>query len=299
MVDQTGTVAVVTGANSGIGELAAMELARRGAHVVMGCRTASKGEAAMDRIRASVGPEAKLELGSLDLADLDSVRSFCNALQHERIDLLINNAGVMALPLSRTAQGFEMQFGTNHLGHFALTGLLFDRLEAAASPRIVNVSSQAHRLGKMRWHDLQWTSGYQRWLAYGQSKLANLLFTFEADRRLRARDARMASVACHPGYSNTHLQLAGAEMEGSAVKKLGMSLANAVLAQPPEMGVLPTLYAATHPDVASGDYIGPSGIGELRGTPRPVGSNARSRDPEAGRRLWEVSEELTGVSFLS
>ncbi len=299
MDDQTGRVAIVTGANSGIGEIAARELARNGAHVVMACRTASKGEAAMARIREAVGPDAKLELGSLDLADLDSVSSFCEALPHERIDLLVNNAGVMALPLTRTKQGFEMQLGTNHLGHFALTGRLFERIEAADAPRIVTVSSQAHRMGKMRWDDLQWEKSYQKWLAYGQSKLANLLFAFEADRRLQARGSEVASVACHPGYSNTHLQTAGAEMEGSALKKWGMSLANTVLAQSPEMGALPTLYAATHPDVVSGDYIGPRGLGEWTGYPTKVGSNRRSRDEESGRRLWEASQQLTGVSFLS
>ena len=297
--DMDGKVIVVTGANSGLGYESALALARKSARVLMACRNQDKGQLAADEIRKQV-PDAKIELRSLDLADLASIRSFAEGVlsDFDRLDGLLNNAGVMALPYRKTADGFEMQFGTNHLGHFALTGRLFPRIEAAEAPRIVNVASQAHRLGKMRWDDLQWTSGYQKWLAYGQSKLSNLLFTFEADKRLRDRGSQVKSVACHPGYASTHLQMAGAEMEGSGLKRWGMAMANSLFAQSPDMGALPTLYAATHPDVESGDYIGPSSIGEWMGPPRKVGSNARSRDEASWRRLWEESQILTGVSFL-
>ncbi|MEZ4319682.1 MAG: oxidoreductase [Myxococcota bacterium] len=293
--DQSGRTAVVTGANSGIGYCAALELARSRAHVVLATRSPERGSEALQSIRAAV-PHASVELASLDLADLDSVRSFVEALQHERIDLLVNNAGVMALPYRKTVQGFEMQLGTNHLGHFALTGLLLGRL--APDARIVNVASHAHRIGVMRWSDLQSERFYQRWLAYGQSKLANLLFTFEAARRLARAGSGVLSVACHPGFSSTHLLLKGAEMDGNPLKRWLWSVPNRLVAQSSEMGALPTLYAATHPEIVSGDYTGPRGPFEIWGHPRKVGSNRASRDEAAGQQLWEVSEALTGVRWL-
>jgi NAD(P)-dependent dehydrogenase (short-subunit alcohol dehydrogenase family) len=297
MADLTGMIAVVTGANSGIGLCAARELAGKGAHVVFAVRSPEKGQEAIDGVRA-VYPRASIELGRLDLADLDSVRTFADGLSHPRVDLLVNNAGVMALPYRTTPQGHEMQFGTNHLGHFALTGRLLARLAAAPKARIVNVSSRAHEMGRIRFEDPSCTKGgYQRWLAYGQSKLANLLFTYEAARRLARTHAHIASIGCHPGYSSTHLQERGAQMDGSALKGWFMATGNALMAQTAEMGALPTLYAATHPEVVSGDYIGPDGPFEMWGHPRKTTSNTRSRNETDAGQLWALSEQLTGVSW--
>jgi hypothetical protein len=213
------------------------------------------------------------------------------------LHVLCNNAGVMAIPHRKTADGFEMQLGTNHLGHFALTGLLLDRLLATPGARVVSVSSNAHKFGAMRWDDLQWERRYRKWFAYSQSKLANLLFAFELQRRLAAQGAGLISVGCHPGYAATNLQAAGPRMQGSSLGEGIMELANRLFAQSAAMGALPTLYAATAPDVKGGDYIGPDGLGEQWGYPKKVPSNARSRDADAQRRLWEISEQLTGVRY--
>jgi NAD(P)-dependent dehydrogenase (short-subunit alcohol dehydrogenase family) len=210
------------------------------------------------------------------------------------LDVLVNNAGVMALPYRTTAQGHEMQFGTNHLGHFALTGRLFPRLVDTPGARVVNVASLAHQLGAIRFHDLDWKKRFFRWPAYGQSKLANLLFTYELARRSPGPFA----LACHPGYASTHLQMKGAAMDGSPVKEWVMRTANQLFAQDAAAGALPTLRAATDPEGSSGDYFGPSGWFELAGAPVRVKSNARSRDEGVARRLWEASVELTGVEFL-
>jgi NAD(P)-dependent dehydrogenase (short-subunit alcohol dehydrogenase family) len=228
------------------------------------------------------------------------VRRFAEAFSaaHPRLDVLCNNAGVMALPYRRTTDGFEMQFGTNHLGHFAVTGLLLERLRATPGARVVNVSSGAHRAGSIRFDDLQWEHGYKKWLAYGQSKLANLLFTFELQRRLEAAKAQMISVACHPGYAATNLQSAGPRMQGSSFLESVMELGNRLFSQNAAMGALPTLYACTAPQVRGGDYIGPDSIGELWGHPKVVGSSAASRDQQTASRLWDVSQELTGVKYL-
>jgi NAD(P)-dependent dehydrogenase (short-subunit alcohol dehydrogenase family) len=227
------------------------------------------------------------------------VRSFADAYRkaHSELHVLCNNAGVMALPYRRTADGFEMQFGTNHLGHFALTGLLLEPLLATRGARVVNVSSTAHRIGKMRFDDLHGERSYRRWPAYGQSKLANLLFTYELQRRLERNGAPVSSVACHPGYASTNLQLAGPRMEGSSWMESLSSLSNRIFSQSAAMGALPTLYAAAADDMRSGDYIGPGGFAETWGHPKKVRSSARSHDREAATRLWEVSEELTGVRF--
>jgi NAD(P)-dependent dehydrogenase (short-subunit alcohol dehydrogenase family) len=293
--DQTGRLAVVTGANSGLGLVTARELARAGAEVIIACRDTGKGERALATIRAAV-PGAHAEVQQLDLADLSSVKAFAARLgeTHERIDLLINNAGVMALPRRTTVDGFESQLATNHLGHFALTGLLLGPLLAAPHPRVVTLSSMVHRIGRINFADLQGERRYHRWIAYGQSKLANLLFAFELQRRAGAAGTNLQSLAAHPGYAATNLQSAGPEV---AAERWGMALANRVIAQSADMGALPTLYAATVPDLPGGTFVGPGGPGEMRGAPRPVTAKARAYDTEAARRLWDVSEELTGVRY--
>ena len=293
--EQTGRVAVVTGANSGLGVITARELARAGAKVVIACRDTAKGETAAAEIRAQV-PGADLDVRALDLADLASVRGFVARLVGERdqVDLLINNAGVMAPPRRTTVDGFESQFGTNHLGHFALTGLMLPSLLAAPAPRVVTLSSGAHRIGKMNFDDLQGERSYNNWRAYGQSKLANLLFCFELDRRARAAGTKLISLAAHPGYAATNLQFAG---PAAFYEKAIMTVTNRVLAQSAEMGALPTLYAATVPDLPGGAFIGPDGFMEQRGHPHIVTATGRAYDEADWRRLWEISEELTGVSY--
>jgi len=296
--DLSGKTIIVTGGNSGIGFEAAAVLAHKNARVVLACRDRGKAEEAARRIRAGHA-EATTEVLQLDLASLASVRAFVDAYRsrHAHLDVLCNNAGVMALPYRKTADGFEMQFGTNHLGHFALTGLLLDRLLASNGARVVNVSSGAHRIGSIRFDDPHWERGYRKWGAYGQSKLANLLFTYELQRKLEAARAPVIAVACHPGYAATNLQFAGPRMEGASVMEFLSGLGNRLFAQSAAMGALPTVYAATAADVRGGDYIGPNGFGELKGTPTKVQSNARSRDPEAARKLWTLSEQLTGVHY--
>jgi NAD(P)-dependent dehydrogenase (short-subunit alcohol dehydrogenase family) len=294
MPDQSGRRAVITGANSGLGLVSARALAKAGAEVVIACRNLEKGEAAAASIRREVAA-ARVSVRELDLADLASVRGFASGILAEgaALDLLVNNAGVMAPPRRETVDGFESQFGTNHLGHFALTGLLLGPLLAAPEPRVVTVSSGAHRLGRMRWDDLQRKRGYNNWLAYGQSKLSNLLFCFELQKRATAASADLTSVAAHPGYARTNLQFAGP----SAWEGLIMRATNVVFAQSAEMGALPTLYAATVPDLPGGSFVGPDGLAEQRGYPRIVTAAERAYDEEAWRRLWEVSEELTGVRY--
>jgi NAD(P)-dependent dehydrogenase (short-subunit alcohol dehydrogenase family) len=295
MPDQSGRVAVVTGANSGLGAITARELALRGATVVIACRDKSKGQRAAEDIRRA-SPGAALQVRRLDLADLASVREFVAGIsdEHPQVDLLVNNAGVMAPPRRETADGFESQLGTNHLGHFALTGLLLDRLHAASEPRVVTLSSGAHRIGWMRWDDLQMERRYNNWLAYGQSKLANLLFTFELQRRATAAGSGLKALAAHPGYAATNLQFAG---PAGFAERTVMRVTNRVVAQSAEMGALPTLYAASQPDVPGGSFIGPDGFMEQRGYPHVVSAAGRAYDEGAWRRLWEVSEELTGVTF--
>jgi NAD(P)-dependent dehydrogenase (short-subunit alcohol dehydrogenase family) len=279
--DMAGRTVVVTGANSGIGRAAAGRLAAAGAHVVLAVRTVEKGRIAAAAMSGST------EVRELDLANLASVRAFADAYDGP-VDILINNAGVMALPLTRTADGFEMQFGTNHLGHFALTNLLLPRV----TERVVTVASAAHRVGRIDLDDLNWERRrYDRWRAYGQSKLANLLFTFELARRLAEAGSDVRATAAHPGWAATHLQ----ERSGNALLNGAMALANRVFAQDEEGGALPTLYAATT-DVPSGSYAGPSGLQEMRGAPQLVGSTSAARDPEMAAALWTASEALTGVT---
>jgi NAD(P)-dependent dehydrogenase (short-subunit alcohol dehydrogenase family) len=296
--DLHGTTMLVTGANSGLGFETALALAGKGAHVILACRDVGKGGEAEARIRAA-HPGASTTVMALDLASLADVRRFAAAVRGAtpRLDVLINNAGVMALPERRTQDGFEMQLGTNHLGHFALTGLLLDRLLAASRARVVTVSSGFHRLAQIRFDDPQWERGYAKWPAYGQSKVANLLFTYELQRRLAARSSGVISVAAHPGYASTNLQFAGPRMEGSSLAERLSAIGNRLFAQSAAAGALPQLHAATAPGVQGGDYFGPSSMGELWGAPRKVTSNAHSRDAAVAARLWELSERLTGVRY--
>ena len=280
--DMTGRTVIITGANSGIGRAAAHALAAAGARVVLAVRNKAKGDAAA----AEMPGETEVRL--LDLANLASVREFAGAWEGD-IDILINNAGVMIPPLSRTADGFEMQFGTNHLGHFALTNLLLEHV----TNRVVTVSSTAHRPGRIDFDDLNWErKRYRAWRAYSQSKLANLLFTSELQRRLEAAGSSVTAVAAHPGYAATNLQ------SGSAHKSFDqlMAIGNRLLAQDDKGGALPTLYAAVA-DVPGNSYAGPDGLFEQRGAPKLVGRSAAAQDADVARRLWEVSEQLTGVSF--
>jgi NAD(P)-dependent dehydrogenase (short-subunit alcohol dehydrogenase family) len=292
--DLAGRTFVVTGANSGLGLEAARLLAANGAHVVMTARSRIKGEAAAARIGQDV-PGASLELRSLDLADLDSVRAFARGLHDDGVgvDVLINNAGVMMTPQGRTKQGHELQFGTNHLGHFALTGLLLDLLAAGRDPRVVTVSSTLHKQGSIDFDDLMRTKRYTPNAAYAQSKLANLLFGLELQRRLSAAGSPVRSLMAHPGYSNTNLQFAGPTGWRKAVMRIG----NPLFAQKAAIGVLPELRAAVAPDVAGGQYYGSAGLFEMRGYPEVVQPSKRAQDPELAARLWEESEKLTGVVF--
>jgi NAD(P)-dependent dehydrogenase (short-subunit alcohol dehydrogenase family) len=298
MPDLAGRTIVVTGANSGIGYEAALGFARAHATVVLACRRLESANAAAEQIR-SAAPGGEVAVMELDLASLNSVRAFADAFKgsHRSLEVLVNNAGVMALPYRKTAEGFEMQFGTNHLGHFALTGLLLDELLAADSARVVTVASTAHRLGKIRFDDLNWERGYRKWYAYGQSKLANLLFMFELDRKARRAGARLASVACHPGYAATNLQAAGPRMAGASLMEWGTGWANRIVAQSAAMGALPTMYAAAAPDVKGGEYFGPGGFQEMWGSPVRVGCSAAARDEAVATRLWSVSEEMTQVRY--
>jgi len=296
--DLTGKVAVITGANSGLGLETTRGLARTGATIVMACRTEAKAHAARDAVLADV-PKAVLEFMPLDLASLASIRSFAEAFasKYDQLDLLCNNAGVMALPRSLTADGFEMQIGTNHLGHFALTGLLLDRLKAAEGARIVNVASLAHAYGKIDFDDLMGERSYSKWLRYCQSKLANLLFTFECHRRLTAANVAITCAASHPGYSATNLQTVGARIQGSKIKEKFMAMANSLLAQSAAKGALPSLYALTASDLQGGSYIGPDGLFEMHGNPKVVRAKRHARDADVAARLWDVSIELTGIDF--
>lgn len=298
MPDQSGKVVIVTGANSGLGYESSLALGRKGAKVIMACRNTSKGEAARDALLEEA-PEADLELMTLDLSSLDSVQAFAEAYQanHEQLDLLINNAGVMAPPYQTTADGFEMQIGTNHLGHFALTGRLLDLLLKTSGSRVVNVTSAAQYFGNINFKDLQSEKSYSRYKAYGQSKLANVLFTLELQRRLEAAGQETISVMAHPGYSNTNLQGTAAEGSQSPVEGFFYSKLGSGVAQPSAQGALPQLYAATMPTVKGGDHYGPDGFMELRGYPKRLPPAKSGRNPETAERLWIVSEQLTGVTY--
>ncbi len=287
--DQKGRVAVVTGSSSGIGYETARVLAEKNATVIIAVRNLKKGAVAADRIR-SRHPDADVKVMELDLADLESIRSFAAEFKrnYSRVDLLINNAGVMMPPFTKTADGFELQFGTNHMGHFALTGLLMDLITATHDSRIINVSSGAHNYGNLDFEDLNWEKRpYKKARAYGDSKIANLYFTYELQRRLHDAGSNTVVAASHPGWTATELQ-----------RHTGLfRFLNHFFSQDITTGALPTLYAAVGPDVKGGDYYGPEGWKEMRGYPKKVESNELSHDEENARRLWEISEASTGVKF--
>ena len=287
--DQTGRVAVITGSNTGLGYETAAALAAKGARVVMAVRNLDKGKDAAALIHKR-SPNADVALQELDLTSLDSIHAAAEQLRatHDHIDLLINNAGVMWTPKSNTSDGFELQFGTNHLGHFAFTGLLLDRLLPVAGSRVVTVSSIGHRIrADIHFDDLQWERSYNRVAAYGQAKLSNLLFTYELQRRLASHGTTIAAAA-HPGGSST-------ELARDLPRALGRTFD--LVSQDAAMGALPQLRAATDPAVTGGQYYGPDGFGGMRGYPKVVGSSKKSHDAERQRRLWTVSEELTGVTY--
>lgn len=279
--DQTGRTFVVTGANSGLGASAARALAAAGASVVLACRNTAKGDQAA---KTMIG---KVEVRQLDLADLSSVRSFAAGL--DQVDVLVNNAGIMAVPKRKTADGFESQIGTNYLGHFALTGLLLPKL----TDRVVSLSSYVHLIGRINLDDLNWERRrYQRWGAYAQSKLADLMFAYELQRRLTAAGSPVKSIAAHPGYASTELQ-----SHTESIQDRVMGIGNRLFAQSADMGALPELYAATVPTLRGGEFIGPRGRLGVSGNPKIVGSSKASKDEAVAAKLWTLSEELTGVSY--
>ncbi len=300
MPAQRGKVVVVTGANSGLGYEATKTFAEKGATVVLACRSVEKGERAVREIQQSV-PDADLDVRECDLASLESVRVFTEAFQedYDELHVLCNNAGVMAIPRQETRDGFEMQFGVNHLGHFALTGHLLDALhQTEGETRVVTQSSGLHERGRIDFDDLHGEDDYDEWDAYAQSKLANVLFAYEFDRLLDEADIEnVLSVACHPGYAATNLQRRGPEQSGSTLRLWMMKVANAVMAQSAAQGALPMLYAATAYDVAGGEYVGPGGFMDMRGSPEKQRSSDRSYDVATAERLWDVSEDLTGVEY--
>jgi NAD(P)-dependent dehydrogenase (short-subunit alcohol dehydrogenase family) len=296
IADQSGRVALVTGANSGLGFVTARELARNGARVVLGSRDEARGRAAIARLVADV-PNADVELRLLNLASLASIREFSDGIHasYPALDLLVNNAGVMAIPRRETEDGFEMQFGTNHLGHFALTGLLLPLLINQRQARVVTVASTAHKPGSINFDDIMHERRYSKFKVYSDSKVANLLFAFELQRRLSAIDSPLISVAAHPGTARTNLLKPGTE--GNPVLRAIETGFVRVTGQSEDQGALPQLYAAVGPDVRGGQYYGPSGFMEARGYPKLVRSNSASKDPETAARLWELSEDLTGVGY--
>jgi NAD(P)-dependent dehydrogenase (short-subunit alcohol dehydrogenase family) len=300
--DQSGRVALVTGGNSGLGYQTVLQLARKGARVLLAARDRTRGAAALEQLAAAGVPAGRAELVQLDLADLTSVERFAAGFLAggQGLDLLINNAGVMAIPRRETtAQGYERQFGTNHLGHFALTGRLLPALVQRPGSRVVTLSSNMHKRAKgIDFDDLQAERGYRPWPAYEQSKLANAMFVLELDRRLRAAGLDVVSAGAHPGFASTNLQVTGPRSGGGGLMARGMGVATRLFAQPARDGALPTLYAATAPNVHGGEYFGPDGPGEMRGHhPKLVQFSRAAHDEAAAARLWTVSEELTGVTF--
>lgn len=291
---QIGRTAIVTGANVGLGFQTARELARAGARVVLACRSVDRGQAAVDRIRAEQSA-AQVSTAPLDLSQLSSVRAFAEGvlLSGDKLDILVNNAGVMAIPQRQTtAEGFEMQLATNYLGHFALTGLLLPALLAADQPRVVSLSSNAHKRGRLHFDDLQLERSYSPFGSYSQTKLAMLVYARELQRQADQHGARMLSLAAHPGLSTTQI---GRELAGPA--KFVTSLAFRMLGQDDAQGALPQLFAATAPNVTPGGYYGPNGFQEFKGYPAPARVARQAADAAAGQRLWEVSEQLTGVQY--
>ena len=294
--DLDGRTAIVTGANSGLGWWMARSLAAHGAHVVMACRNHDKASAAADEIRAQT-PDVSLEIRVVDVADLGSIRRFANDWGERAVDILINNAGVMATPKRATVDGFELQIGTNYLGAYALTGLLLPALEAAPEARVVAITSFAAYGGRIALTNLNSTRHYQKWVAYSQSKLADVVFANELERRARAASLDLISLSAHPGYSATHLQSVGPQMSGRQISAHFWAATNKYFAQAPRCGSWPALYAATAPDMVGGLVIGPDQWQGARGHPRVVGTPRAALDPVLGRMLWDESARLTGVDF--
>lgn len=297
MPDLSGKTALVTGANSGLGLETVRGLAARGAHVLLACRGADKAQRAIEQLREQ-NPVARLEFIALDLSSLASVRDCAAAFKarHARLDILCNNAGLMALPYAKTVDGFEMLFGTNHLGHFALTLQLLEVIKQTPQARVVTVSSIAHKVGRIDLADPHWQQRpYSQRGAYGQAKLANLMFALELHRRLRKSGADTLSIAAHPGYAATNIAF-GSDRKKTLFSHL-VALGNLVMAQPAQLGALPTLYAATAPDARSGDYIGPHGLMEFRGYPVPVRPRPKALDERTAAELWALSEQLTATRY--
>ena len=300
MPDMDGKTVIVTGANSGLGYEVTRALARHGATVVMACRRTNHAKTVKGQILTEL-PDATLDVRELDLADLASIQEFADDFteEYDELHVLCNNAGVMAVPRDETADGFELQFGVNHLGHFALTGRLLDSLlDTDGETRVVTQSSGVHERGTIDFDDLQSEREYDKWAAYGQSKLANVLFAYELDRKLHGAGIDdVTSVACHPGYASTNLQRRGPEREGSRLRMWMMRVANAVFAQSAERGALPMLYGGTAEEIEGGEYVGPSGVMNMRGLPSTQSSSDESYDEGVAKRLWNTSEELTGVTY--
>ena len=295
---------IITGANSGLGKESAFALAKLGAEIVLAVRDTNKGQSVKNQILNQT-PSAVIEVAALDLMDLDSVRKFAASQSTKPIDVLLNNAGIMAVPFEKTKDGFESQMGTNHLGHFLLTELLFDAISKGSNPRIVNVSSSAHRLGKLKTGDINELNvskeNYSPWTVYGNSKLVNLLFTNELVRRLKLVNSNITVAVAHPGYANTNLQLVAATKRSGIRKSVELAVTkfmNIILGQSAANGALPQIAACTWVDIQSGDYLGPRGLFESRGKPKKVKMNKAAQDIELAKRVWRTSEELLGVTFL-
>lgn len=295
---------IITGANSGLGKESAFALAKLGAEIVLAVRDTNKGQSVKNQILNQT-PSAVIEVAALDLMDLDSVRKFAASQSTKPIDVLLNNAGIMAVPFEKTKDGFESQMGTNHLGHFLLTELLFDAISEGSNPRIVNVSSSAHRLGKLKTGDINELNvskeNYSPWTVYGNSKLVNLLFTNELVRRLKLVNSNITVAVAHPGYANTNLQLVAATKRSGIRKSVELAVTkfmNIILGQSAANGALPQIAACTWVDIQSGDYLGPRGLFESRGKPKKVKMNKAAQDIELAKRVWRTSEELLGVTFL-
>lgn len=289
---------VVTGANSGIGFEVTRKLAEKGANVVMACRSLERGGKAKEKLEQEL-ENPSLEVRKLDLADLSSVKEFAEEYRanNEKLDLLCNNAGVMAIPRQETVDGFEKQFGVNHLGHFALTGYLLPVLKEAGDPRVVTQSSGLHENGEIDFKDLNMEEEYDKWDAYAQSKLTNVLFCYELQRKAEESEIELKSVVCHPGYAATNLQYRGPQEEGSKLRLAGMKLANTLFAQSAGKGALPMLYAATSEEIKGQEYIGPGGLGNMRGYPEEQESSEQSYSKDAAEALWTRSEDMTGVEY--
>jgi NAD(P)-dependent dehydrogenase (short-subunit alcohol dehydrogenase family) len=304
LIDMKSKRVIITGANSGLGKESAFALAKLGAEIVLAVRDTNKGQSVKNQILNQT-PSAVIEVAALDLMDLDSVQKFAASQSTKPIDVLLNNAGIMAVPFEKTKDGFESQMGTNHLGHFLLTELLFDAISKGSNPRIVNVSSSAHRLGKLKTGDVNELNvskeNYSPWTVYGNSKLANLLFTNELVRRLKLVNSNITVAVAHPGYANTNLQLVAATKRSGIRKSVELAvtkLMNIILGQSAANGALPQIAACTWVDIQSGDYLGPRGLFESRGKPKKVKMNKSAQDIELAKRVWRTSEELIGVTFL-